>query len=77
MPSIDCRLAKLEATIEHMEVNFNTHCEKEYFQQSEMMKILQELRDKQQKMSGFWAGIVFVISAIASGLTIFFSRGGM
>ena len=76
MPDIQCRLGRLEAHIEHIEENLDRHVASECKQQEALMELMQDIRDKQAKMSGFWAGAAFVISALASGLAIFFSRGG-
>ena len=76
MPDINCRLIRLEAQIEHIEENLDKHVSNESNQQDALMELMQDIRDKQAKMSGFWAGAAFVISALASGLAIFFSRGG-
>lgn len=75
MPDEICRISKLEVCVEIERENFKIHCDRYEIHQKEMMNILQEVRDKQSKMSGFWAGAAFVISAAATGLTIFFSRG--
>jgi len=76
MPDVNCRLIRLEAHIEHIEDNLDRHVAQEFKQQNDLMELMQDIRDKQAKMSGFWAGAAFVISALASGLAIFFSRGG-
>jgi uncharacterized protein YukE len=74
MSDESCRIAKLEACIESVKDNFREHCDRTETQQKEMMSILQDVRDKQAKMSGFWAGAAFVVSAAATGLTIFFGK---
>ena len=74
MSDENCRIAKLEVCVDSIKDNFRVHCEESKQQQKEMMEILQDVRDKQAKMSGFWAGAAFVVSAVATGLTIFFTR---
>jgi len=71
----------MESSFEAIKENFMEHCdredthrEKSEVAQREMMKLLYDVRDKQAKMSGFWAGTAFVISALATGLTVFFTR---
>ena len=76
MPDINCGLGRLEAHVEHIEGNLTQHITQESKQQFDLMELVQEIRDKQQKMSGFWAGVAFIVSALASGLAIFFSKGG-
>lgn len=87
MPTDDCRISKLEAHLEDVVENFKAHCEREELLEikreadaKERLTILLEVRDKQLKMNGFWAGAMFVISgivgAITLGLNLFFSTKG-
>lgn len=75
------RMSRVELHLDSIKENFKEHCDREETyreraedSQSKIMELLQEVRDKQAKMSGFWAGTVFAISAIATGLTVFFSK---
>ena len=65
MPTDECRIAKLEANHESFMLEFREHCRREEIDAKERLTILLEVRDKQIKMTGFWAGASFVITALA------------
>lgn len=72
MPDENCRIARLEADMLTMKEHYHDHCKAEKEQFERIMDILQEVRDKQVKMIGFWSGVTFVVTALASvGAAVF------
>lgn len=74
MPTLDCRVARLEAHMATAQENHKDHLMREDVKQEQIMSLLQEVRDKQAKMSGFWAGAVFVVGAVAAGISLLFNK---
>jgi hypothetical protein len=66
MPDESCRIAKLEAFRDSFIDEFREHCRREETESKERREILEEVRDKQMKMTGFLSGAAFVITALAS-----------
>lgn len=74
MPTLDCRVARLEAHMTTVQENHKDHLSREDEKQEQIMALLQEVRDKQAKMAGFWAGAVFVVGAVATAASLFFNK---
>ncbi len=65
-----------ELTDDHKELveNHKIHQQKEERWQEQQTKILNEIRQDQAKMKGFWGGVVFVFSAIATAIGLFIGK---
>lgn len=74
MPDAECKIAILTADLHTFKETFVQHCAREEINSRLQMEMLQEIRDKQAKMAGFWAGCVFVVGAVAAGVTMLFSK---
>jgi len=68
------RVDLLENNLMHLKEEHKTHKEKEEEYMQQQTKLIQEIRDEQTKMKGFWGGVVFVCSAISVAVGIFFSH---
>jgi len=68
------RLDLLENDLAHLTKQYTVHNEKEEKYMENQSILIQEIRDEQVKMKGFWGGVVFVCSAISVAVGIFFSH---
>lgn len=62
----ECRISILEIMHSNFMTDFKDHCTREEIESKERREILEEVRDKQVKMTGFLAGITFAITVFTS-----------
>ena len=76
MPDLECkeRLAVVETQVNSMREDFTNHREREEFYLAKHATLLAEIRAEQAKMKGFWGGMVFMLSAIATAASMFISK---
>lgn len=59
------RMIVMENNLQHMSQRFDKYIETEEEYRQLHAKLIQEIRDEQAKMKGFWGGVVFVFSALS------------
>ena len=68
------RVAVIESNIDDINARFERHTktEEEYMRLN--TELIQEIREEQAKMKGFWGGVVFVFSALGVALAAAVNR---
>jgi len=64
------RLVKIEVAAENSERRLMDHITEEEREFIIQRALIQEIRDNQVKMKGFWGGVVFVFSALGVALGV-------
>ena len=74
MSTMECDIAILKQAVHDMKIQYEAHCKQEDEDKEKLMELLLEVKANQDKMKGFWAGAVMVVTALASTIGVLINK---